>query len=308
MRKVHKTDIKRGCKRPAPRRSLKGTNYYFFAAAGNPCYLSGMEKNGVLKIGFIGVGTMASAIVRSLFKFGTRAMRIYLSPRGRENVRQLAQEADYVQVMDSNQEVLDLADWIVLAVTPQIAPKVLADLKFRSDHHLISLISPISLENTKAMLPDWLPVNKVIPLPFIQYGKGPILLYPDHPSVADIFGELGKLVIVENEYQLDVLITVTALVSPFLRLLSETISWSSEHDLGLTKAADYTLAFFDALVDMARRAGIDEVLGLWREMTPGGLNQRATSYLEERDGFSIWPEALDTVLKFFTQDGLESDS
>ncbi|NLK02640.1 MAG: NAD(P)-binding domain-containing protein [Clostridiaceae bacterium] len=267
-----------------------------------------MEKKSVLKIGFVGVGTMASAIVRSLLKFGTREMQIYLSPRNRENAQQLAQEADYVQVMGNNQEVLDQAEWIVLAVTPQIAPSVLAELKFRSDHHLISLISPISLENTKAMLPDWLPVNKVIPLPFIQYGKGPILLYPDHPEVAEIFDELGRLVIVENEYQLDVLITVTALVSPFLRLLSETIRWGAEHDLSLEKSADYTLAFFDALVDMARRAETDEVLKIWREMTPGGLNQRATNYLEERDGFKMWPDALDTVLKFFTEDGLEESN
>ncbi|HHV41312.1 MAG TPA: NAD(P)-binding domain-containing protein [Clostridiaceae bacterium] len=264
-----------------------------------------MKNKSVFKIGFIGVGTMATAIVRSLLNFGTREMRIYLSPRSKVNTQQLAAEADYVEVMDSNQDVLNQADWIVLAVTPQVAADVLSQLKFERRHHLISLISPISLKKTRAMLPEWLPINKVIPLPFIQYGKGPILLHPYHKGVVDIFDELGKLVVVETEYQLDVLITVTALVSPFLRVLSETVRWGAEHDLTLQKSADYTLAFFDALVDMAKRRDINELLDLWREMTPGGLNQKATLSLENKDGFSIWSDALDTVLKFFTADDLK---
>lgn len=258
------------------------------------------NKNTILKIGFVGVGTMASAIVRSLISFGSKDMQIFLSPRSAERTRELAELSEFVHVTAGNQEVLDHADWIVLGVTPQVAQEVLPSLKFSSNHHLISLISPVSLARIKEMVPADVEVNKVIPLPFIEHGKGPILLYPDNDEINSLFSDLGHVVTVEDESQLDALITITALASPFYRVLSEVIDWGSDHDLSIVKSSDYTLAFFDALLYRAKETGTDEILDLWREMTPGGLNQRATKSLEERSGFSMWYDALDSVLEFFT--------
>lgn len=265
------------------------------------------NKKTVLKIGFVGVGTMASAIVRALISHSSKNMQIFLSPRSAERTKELAAASEIVTVTGSNQEVLDHADWIILGVTPQVAEKVLPTLKFNKNHHLISLISPVSLARIKEMVPAELAVNKVVPLPFIEHGTGPILLYPDNDEIYSLFSELGHVVTVENEYQLDALITVTALASPFYRVLSEVIDWGSEHDLSVEKSADYTLAFFGALLHRAQETDTNEILDLWREMTPGGLNQRATQSLEERSGFSMWHDALDIVLDFFADNDSKKD-
>ncbi len=266
--------------------------------------LDNMEKNNTISIGFVGVGTMASAIVKSLIRFSSKKMKIYLSPRNAERAQELSLMADYVEIMKSNQEVLDQSQLVVLAVTPQIAADVLADLKFRDDHHLISLISPISSDWIRNKLPSTVKLNKMVPLPFIQYGKGPILLYPEDKELISLLDELGHVVCVENEKQLDALITITALVSPFYRVLSETIKWGSENELSVEKSADYTVSFFDALIYMASKTKKEELLDLWQEMTPGGLNQKATDSLAKRAGFEMWSDALDIVLDFFTSGSL----
>jgi len=263
------------------------------------------NEKAVLKIGFVGVGTMASAIVRALISYGSRDMQIFLSPRSAERTKKLAAASENVHVAASNQEVLDNADWIVLGVTPQVAEEVLPSLKFSGNHHLITLISPVSLSRIKEMIPANIEVNKVVPLPFIEHGKGPILLYPDNKKINSLFSDLGHVVTVENEYQLDALITITALASPFYRILSEVIDWGSQHDLSVEKSADYTLSFFEALLHRAQETGTDEILDLWREMTPGGLNLKATQSLEERSGFSMWHDALNVVLDFFARNNSE---
>lgn len=65
-------------------------------------------------IGFIGVGVIASAIVKGFCSKGDLGHKIYLSPRNADSAAELAGMFKNVTVCSSNQEVLDKAEWVVL--------------------------------------------------------------------------------------------------------------------------------------------------------------------------------------------------
>ena len=84
-------------------------------------------------IGFIGVGEIASAIVDGLRSekanspAAAGAPAILLSPRSADRSAGLAARYEAVEVAQSNQEVIDRSDLIVLSVLPGQVAEVLAE-------------------------------------------------------------------------------------------------------------------------------------------------------------------------------------
>src|SRR3546814_18499581 len=96
------------------------------------------------RLGLIGTGTIAAAIVEGLALSGNEP--ILLSPRNADIAADLASRFSHVGVASDNQAVIDASDLVILAVRPPLADAVLGPLRFRPDHRLLSLIatSPIS--------------------------------------------------------------------------------------------------------------------------------------------------------------------
>src|SRR5262245_4739042 len=96
----------------------------------------------IMRLGFVGTGTIAAAIIEGLFA-ADGAHSITVSPRNAEVAADLAARFANVRIAPTNQAVLDASDVVFLAVRPQIADGVLRELRFRPDHHVISLIAAI---------------------------------------------------------------------------------------------------------------------------------------------------------------------
>ena len=80
------------------------------------------------RIGFIGGGNMAGALLRGLIHSGlSRAELLQVSDPSEERRRQLADELG-VTVSDDNRAVAAASDVVVLAVKPQVLPRVLTEL------------------------------------------------------------------------------------------------------------------------------------------------------------------------------------
>ena len=99
-----------------------------------------------MKLGFIGTGALTAAIVSGLKSVAGNSVSVLLSPRNEEIAAQLAARYPDVRIASDNQAVLDACDTVMLAVRPQIAHDVLPRLRFRPEHHLISLIATLSRE------------------------------------------------------------------------------------------------------------------------------------------------------------------
>lgn len=99
-------------------------------------------------LGFIGAGQMAEAIARGLDRVCTLpASRMFaadLSEGRRQVFRSLG-----ASVCDSNAQVVERTDIVILAVKPQVVEKILVDLKphFTKDKLLVSIAAGVTIQN-----------------------------------------------------------------------------------------------------------------------------------------------------------------
>src|SRR5579872_6679391 len=93
-----------------------------------------------MTLGFLGTGAITSAIVTGLHA-ASSGYSTRVSPRNPDVAADLARRFPEVSIASSNQQVVDDSDTVVIAVRPQIAEAVLAELRFRPDHQVISLMS-----------------------------------------------------------------------------------------------------------------------------------------------------------------------
>ena len=158
-------------------------------------------------IGFIGCGTISSAIVTGLCTLlpADRPSKIVLSPRNSEKAAALASQfPNIVTVASTNQEVVNLSDVVFLAVIPQIAKKVLSTLTFQKKHTIISVISALSI-NDLVPLVQPVPSTQIcraIPLPAVAVHKGSTIV-TSHPDAERIFNLLGTAVIARNSKEFE---------------------------------------------------------------------------------------------------------
>src|SRR6266702_1910245 len=143
-----------------------------------------------MRLGFVGCGTITSSMVTGLCSAGS-AGPITVSPRNAQVAAGLASRFANVQVVATNQAVLDACDVVVLAVRPQIAASVLPQLRFRADHHVLSLIAAVPLQYLKSAVAPVASVTRAVPLPSVAHRQGPTAIYPAQPSVKALFDALG---------------------------------------------------------------------------------------------------------------------
>ena len=108
------------------------------------------------RIGFIGTGKMASAIIRGIIDKGFCSKDEIIASNPHETSRARAEESLGITVVGSNAEVVRSADVVVLSVKPQQIPEVFSSekLEFGPDHSLVSIAAGVTIETLKNHVPD----------------------------------------------------------------------------------------------------------------------------------------------------------
>ena len=105
------------------------------------------------KIGFIGMGNIGYAIMRSLLnKYKTED--ITFTDLNRRRVAQIEKETG-VKAVDTNQDCAENAKYIVLAIKPQFYDNVLADIKdhVTKENIIISIAPGITIDSVNEKPP-----------------------------------------------------------------------------------------------------------------------------------------------------------
>lgn len=251
----------------------------------------------MIKLGVIGVGTIARAVVKGLkAKYGDE-LDVYLSPRNAGKARALAEEYRGVKVMESNQEVVDAADWLLFSVLPGAAEETAKALAVEPRHRIVSLVSSSKISDLAAWFGAGPSICRVIPQTFIEHRTGPVLVHPADPGVVDLFTGLGEVITPDTEEAFNLAQTLSCVMGPFFYWLDQVVAWMQSCGLPPEQSAAYLEALFPAMTDYASRTdprGLDE---LWKEVTPGGLNEMAIGMIRRDGGFDAWIRALDAVRK-----------
>ena len=152
--------------------------------------------------GFIGTGTMSSAIVRGLCTLDSPPKAIVISPRNAEKAAALRDEfPSLVTIAADNQGVVDACDVVFIGVLPKLCEEVCKSLKFKATQTVCSLVSTATLEVLRASCPG-VPeaqVIRAIPLPPVAKHHGATIMCPPHPVVTPMFESLGTCVAVQTE-------------------------------------------------------------------------------------------------------------
>lgn len=249
-------------------------------------------------IGLLGTGIIGSAVVRGFCKDGDTPHRFVVSPRNAEKAAALA--ADFpqlVQIASDNQQVLDEADIVFLALLRPAAPDILKPLHFRKGLRIINLIAGQDMKELNAMTGEAEVLADVVPLTFIVERYGPILVCPPHPEAIALLEPLGDVVSVKQEQEMLALRCITALMSPYYMELVKLVDWCGEQGVSEPLAKAFTTSFFGALCRFAAQSEEGKLEELALERTPGGLNDLALNHLFDRDAYTPWIEALDRVVR-----------
>lgn len=96
-----------------------------------------------MKLGFIGCGNMASAIMGGIIKNGIMEAADLIGADVFAPSREKVKETFGIQIAESNKEVVEKADIFVLSVKPQFYPEVIAEIKDSvKEHQVIITLAP----------------------------------------------------------------------------------------------------------------------------------------------------------------------
>lgn len=229
-----------------------------------------------MQIGFIGTGTIAAAMVEGLQTLGGQPATL-LSPRSEALSLALAARFPRVRRASGNAEAAT-ADLVVLAMRPAQVETALAGIAFGAGQTVVSLVAGLSLAELHERAPQ-ARVCRLVPLPGIARGEGPITLHPGLPEVADLLAPLGDLIVARSEAELD-MGGLSAFMSSYFELQAALVARAVATGVPAAEARTYVTSLLSMLAGTARRTPPDRFAALVGEhQTKGGLNERVRDEL-----------------------------
>jgi pyrroline-5-carboxylate reductase len=247
-----------------------------------------------MRIGIIGLGSIASAVCTSLARAGHP---LTVSQRSVARARDLSARFSGVTVAE-NQTVLDQSDVVFLGTTAEQAPEVLRDLRFRDDHQVISFMVGIAWDDLGALVTPARTVATMIPFPSVAEGGSPILVHPQSDMIDALFGKTDTVLSLPDAASLNDFLAAQTVLSPIVQMLATAAHWLGDR----TGASAQSEQFLRLLVGgsiMARPLTDENVL---RDLisalnTPGGLNRTLRELMEAHGTFDKTRDGLDLLAK-----------
>ncbi len=201
------------------------------------------------KIGFLGAGNMAEALIRGLIKTGLIGPEaIFASDVRLDRLEELGKLYG-IHTLSDNGLLVKRADVVILAVKPQIIREVTEEVRpvIKRDTLVISIAAGVSTETLRRLLPDSIRLIRVMP-------NTPALVLEGATAVAraagldpgdlelahEIFSAVGKVVILD-EALLDAVTGLSASGPAYVALVIEALADGGVR-AGLDRQTAMTLA------------------------------------------------------------------
>ena len=239
-----------------------------------------------MRIGIIGTGTIASAVVRGIAQDGHQ---ITVSERSAANAQALAARFDSVTIA-SNQGVIDQSDIVILGLVAEAAAEILPALTFRPDQQVISLMAGASLERAAALVAPAQARAIMLPFPGIAQGGSPILMLGDEALVGAIFGAKNQIFALKDAAELNAYLCAQAVLSPVARMVSDAAGWLGSR----VSDAEKGEAFLRVLVASSLEGTPADAL-ITALNTEGGYNQRLRLHMENAGTGAALTAGLDKL-------------
>lgn len=243
------------------------------------------------RIAIIGAGNMGGALVAGIVGRGLRkAGDLIVTDIDGERLSELEKRWK-VQISKDNEEAVDVADTVILAVKPQVIYGVLDQIgeQLLPSKLLISIAAGISLSAIEGRLTHATPVVRVMPNIAVTVGEGISALCagkharPEHIQIAvDIFRSVGDVVTVEEE-QIDVVTGLSGSGPAYVFTMIEALA-DGGVKLGLPRDVAQKLAVHTTLgaAKLAAQTGEHPAILKDKVSSPGGTTIAGLCQLEAK--------------------------
>ena len=196
------------------------------------------------KFGFIGMGNMGYAMLKGLLSVYTPSDIIFTCP-DLEKCKRISQETG-VRYAESNAECANNAQYVVLAVKPQVYNVVLKNINnvIREDSVVISIAPGISIDNIKSQLGINARVVRAMPNTPALVGEGMTgvaydkenFSFEEREVIDSFFNSFGKVVYV-SENQMNAIVCASgsspAYVYMFIEALADSMALKEKMHISL---------------------------------------------------------------------------
>ncbi len=243
-----------------------------------------------MKLGVIGVGHLAVAMLHGLLRAGHAPRSIMLSPRGQG--RHLAQTRDFALAQDNAQIVAE-CDLVLLAVRPDDAPGAVRGLPWRSGQVLLSACAGVPIAALEAGPAQ---VMRIMPITASKLGASPTLAFPDLPEARALLDAIGTTIALRSEDEFEAATVSAAMYGWAQALIRTGANWTAAHGIDADDARQLVARTFTAAGRMIAEedAPMDEILDSL--CTPGGITRQGIDHLEDKAVPEAWEGACDAIL------------
>jgi len=249
-----------------------------------------------MKLGFIGTGKIASAVITGICNSKISFTKILISPRNRLIAQKLKKKFKKVIIAKNNQEIIDSCNWVFLSITPSVGKEIIKELKFKSSQTVISFISTITLAQLKKAIKVKAIIVRAIPLPPISLKKGPIPICPPNKKVKDFFNKIGTTIEIKNEKSSTNFWSTSGMMAPFYELLRIMTNWLVKRGVKRDNAQRYITSLFLALSEDAVVNSKKDLKYLVKEsQTPKGLNEQGVKELTKAGFYRSLEKTLNSI-------------
>ena len=257
----------------------------------------------MLKVGFIGAGNIATAIINGAINSGyiiPEQIHIYdLDSQKLDNLSKLG-----INVCETEVELTKLCDFVFLTIKPQVYETVLnAIAKYSENTCFIDVAAGISINYVKSILGNNTPVVRVMPNTPLMYGSGASALVKADPVTDEQFNfvkgffESCGVVATVDESLIDTVIAISGSAPAYImRFANQLITYGADNGLSKGDACNLVLQTLVGCAKMINSSD-KEISELIRMVTsPNGTTQAGLESLDKTNFDLSVRECLDATV------------
>lgn len=254
-----------------------------------------------MKLGFIGTGNMAGAIMGGIIKKGLLAPQDIIGADVSEAGREKAKSLYGICVTADNTEVIAQAETVFLSVKPQYYEEVIAQIRdlVRADQLLITIAPGKTLEWLRTQFGRDVKIVRTMPNTPAMVGEGMTAVCPNEQvtgeeleQVLEILNAFGKTEVV-SEHLMDAVVSVSGSSPAYVFMLIEAMADAAVAD-GMPRAQAYKFAAQAVYGSAKMVLETGKHPGELKDMvcSPAGTTIEAVRVLEEKGFRSAVIEAM----------------
>lgn len=256
------------------------------------------------KIGFIGTGNMAYAIISGMLKNGTDPKSLFAYDTDSEKLAQISEKG--ILACGSAAELLENCEIIVLAVKPQVYPVLLESLKSNAteDKVFVSIAAGISTDYIKKSLSCNCPCVRVMPNTPLLLGKGATALSrsedvsdTDFELVYSMFASSGVCEVLP-ESKMNAVIALNGSSPAYFYLFAKAMAdYAQSQGIDSKAAMNLICATMQGSAQMLMDSGDTPQELIKKVSSPGGTTLASLADFEENHFEDIVKSAMDKCTK-----------